>query len=71
MTALSPLVSRTCSPCVSVFPLRLIRDPHPSYLQNGDQCGYNGEDCTLMEMTMVNPTCTGCGSSADISLIDP
>ncbi|KAI0733081.1 hypothetical protein C8Q72DRAFT_881550 [Fomitopsis betulina] len=42
-----------------------------AYLQNGDQCGYNGEDCTLMEMTMVNPTCTGCGSSADISLIDP
>ncbi|EPT04936.1 hypothetical protein FOMPIDRAFT_1021688 [Fomitopsis schrenkii] len=42
-----------------------------AYLQNGDQCGYNGEKCTLMEMTMVNPTCVGCGSSADISLIDP
>jgi len=42
-----------------------------AYLQNGNQCGYNGEDCTLMEMTMNNPTCEGCGSSCDISLIDP
>ncbi|KZT72183.1 hypothetical protein DAEQUDRAFT_61027 [Daedalea quercina L-15889] len=42
-----------------------------AYLQNGDQCGYNGEDCTLMEMTITNPTCAGCGSSADISLISP
>ncbi|TFY63159.1 hypothetical protein EVJ58_g3408 [Rhodofomes roseus] len=42
-----------------------------AYLQNGNQCGYNGEYCTLMEMTMNNPTCAGCGSSADLSLIDP
>ena len=26
-------------------------------------------DPTLMEQTLVNPTCPGCGSSADISLI--
>ncbi|KAH9935598.1 uncharacterized protein B0H18DRAFT_418045 [Fomitopsis serialis] len=42
-----------------------------AYLQNGNQCGYNGEHCTLMEMTMSNPTCAGCGSSVDLSLIDP
>lgn len=70
MTALSLLVSRTC-PALLCLHHGLIMNPCISYLQNGDQCGYNGEHCTLMEMTMVNPTCTGCGSSADISLIDP
>ncbi|KIP11607.1 hypothetical protein PHLGIDRAFT_99429 [Phlebiopsis gigantea 11061_1 CR5-6] len=41
-----------------------------AYLQTGG-CGFNGEDCTLMEMTLGNPTCPGCGSSTDISLITP
>lgn len=40
------------------------------YLQTGE-CGFNGEGCTLMEMTLGNPTCAGCGSSSDISLIAP
>jgi hypothetical protein len=31
----------------------------------------NGEGCTLVEMTLNNPTCAGCGSSTDISLIPP
>ncbi|KIK09787.1 hypothetical protein K443DRAFT_82298 [Laccaria amethystina LaAM-08-1] len=34
-------------------------------------CLLNGEGCTLVEMTLVNPTCPGCGSSTDISLIPP
>ncbi|KAI6028957.1 hypothetical protein EDC04DRAFT_2898909 [Pisolithus marmoratus] len=43
-----------------------------AYLQTGEgYCNTNGENCTLMEMTLINPTCAGCGSSADISLISP
>ncbi|KAI0341995.1 hypothetical protein BDW22DRAFT_224389 [Trametopsis cervina] len=41
-----------------------------AYLQTGE-CLFNGEHCTLLEMTLNNPTCTGCGSSTDISLIPP
>jgi len=41
-----------------------------AYLQNGG-CGLNGEHCTMVETTLVNPTCAGCGSSADITLIEP
>ncbi|KAI0695519.1 hypothetical protein BC835DRAFT_1346216 [Cytidiella melzeri] len=41
-----------------------------AYLQTGP-CLYNGENCALVEMTLNNPTCPGCGSSADISLISP
>ncbi|EKM54286.1 uncharacterized protein PHACADRAFT_258034, partial [Phanerochaete carnosa HHB-10118-sp] len=41
-----------------------------AYLQTGN-CGFNGENCTLMEMTLNDPTCPGCGSSTDISLIPP
>ncbi|KAG2072102.1 hypothetical protein BDR04DRAFT_1192143 [Suillus decipiens] len=41
-----------------------------AYLQTG-QCGVNGEDCTLLEMNLANPACPGCGSSVDISLIEP
>ncbi|KAJ3560191.1 hypothetical protein NP233_g11001 [Leucocoprinus birnbaumii] len=41
-----------------------------AYLQTGN-CNLNGEGCTLVEMTLVNPTCPGCGSSVDISLIPP
>ncbi|KAF9245393.1 hypothetical protein BU15DRAFT_71144 [Melanogaster broomeanus] len=41
-----------------------------AYLQTG-YCLANGENCTLLEMTMINPTCAGCGSTTDISLIPP
>ncbi|KAI0030950.1 hypothetical protein K488DRAFT_37100, partial [Vararia minispora EC-137] len=35
------------------------------------ECGFNGEGCSLIEFTLNNPICVGCGSSADISLIPP
>ncbi|PPR01381.1 hypothetical protein CVT24_006219 [Panaeolus cyanescens] len=41
-----------------------------AYLQTGS-CGFNGEGCTLLETTLVNPTSPGSGSSTDISLISP
>ncbi|KAF9783711.1 hypothetical protein BJ322DRAFT_1141931 [Thelephora terrestris] len=41
-----------------------------AYLQTG-YCNFNGENCTLVETTLTNPTCAGCGSSTDISLIQP
>ncbi|KAF5309381.1 hypothetical protein D9619_012482 [Psilocybe cf. subviscida] len=41
-----------------------------AYLQTGN-CGFNGEGCTLIETTLVNPTSPGSGSSTDISLISP
>ncbi|KAF8515166.1 hypothetical protein JB92DRAFT_2915604 [Gautieria morchelliformis] len=41
-----------------------------AFLQTG-QCGDNGESCTLIETTLVNPTSPGSGSSSDISLIPP
>ncbi|KLO16767.1 glycopeptide [Schizopora paradoxa] len=41
-----------------------------AYLQTGG-CGLNGEGCTLIETTLVNPTSPGSGSSTDISLIPP
>ncbi|CAA7260314.1 unnamed protein product [Cyclocybe aegerita] len=41
-----------------------------AYLQTGN-CGFNGERCTLIETTLVNPTSPGGGSSTDISLIPP
>ncbi|KAJ7725839.1 hypothetical protein DFH07DRAFT_853538 [Mycena maculata] len=41
-----------------------------AYLQTGS-CLFNGEGCTLLEMTMTNPVSVGGGSSADISLIAP
>jgi len=41
-----------------------------AYLQTGS-CGFNGENCTLLELTMTNPVAVGGGSSADISLITP
>ncbi|KAF4621180.1 hypothetical protein D9613_001131 [Agrocybe pediades] len=41
-----------------------------AYLQTGS-CGFNGEGCTLIETTLVNPTSPGSGSSTDISLISP
>ncbi|KAH9485788.1 hypothetical protein JR316_0002703 [Psilocybe cubensis] len=41
-----------------------------AYLQTGN-CGFNGEGCTLVETTLINPTSPGSGSSTDISLIPP
>ncbi|KAF7351781.1 Glycopeptide [Mycena sanguinolenta] len=41
-----------------------------AYLQTGG-CGFNGEGCTLVETTLVNPTSPGSGSSTDLSLIPP
>ncbi|KAF8147387.1 hypothetical protein BJ912DRAFT_938556, partial [Pholiota molesta] len=41
-----------------------------AYLQTGP-CLFNGEGCTLVETTLVNPTAPGSGSSSDISLIPP
>ncbi|KAF9650944.1 glycopeptide [Thelephora ganbajun] len=41
-----------------------------AYLQTG-KCNLNGEHCTLVETTLTNPQCPGCGSSTDISLIPP
>ncbi|KAF8624951.1 hypothetical protein AX15_005628 [Amanita polypyramis BW_CC] len=41
-----------------------------AYLQTGS-CGFNGEGCTLIETTLINPTSPGSGSSTDISLIPP
>ncbi|KAJ3986342.1 hypothetical protein F5890DRAFT_1504594 [Lentinula detonsa] len=34
-------------------------------------CGANGEGCTMIETTLVNPTTAGSGSSTDITLISP
>ncbi|KAJ3724282.1 hypothetical protein DFJ43DRAFT_1198100 [Lentinula guzmanii] len=34
-------------------------------------CGANGEGCTMIETTLVNPTTSGSGSSTDITLISP
>jgi len=41
-----------------------------AYLQTGP-CLLNGENCALVEFNMNNPTCAGCGSYVDISLIPP
>lgn len=41
-----------------------------AYLQTGD-CGFNGESCGTVEITLINPTTAGGGSSADISYIPP
>lgn len=41
-----------------------------AYLQTG-RCGFNGDGCTSIETTLVNPTSPGSGSSTDISLISP
>ncbi|KAF7372015.1 Glycopeptide [Mycena venus] len=46
-----------------------------AYLQttSGQQCGFNGEGCALIETTLTNPVPgrPGSGSSTDISLIPP
>ncbi|KAE9409405.1 hypothetical protein BT96DRAFT_592553 [Gymnopus androsaceus JB14] len=40
-----------------------------AYLDVG--CGANGEGCTMIETTLINPTSPGSGSSTDITLISP
>ncbi|KAF9652141.1 glycopeptide [Thelephora ganbajun] len=42
-----------------------------AYLQTKNVCGLNGDHCTTVETTLKNPTCPGCGSSTDITLIPP
>ncbi|KAJ7487045.1 glycopeptide [Mycena latifolia] len=41
-----------------------------AYLQTGD-CGFNGENCIIVETTLVNPATPGSGSSTDLSVIPP
>ncbi|CAK5270758.1 unnamed protein product [Mycena citricolor] len=41
-----------------------------AYLQTG-ACGFNGDGCTMVETTLVNPTSPGAGSSTDLTLIAP
>ncbi|KAI4523782.1 hypothetical protein K525DRAFT_361152 [Schizophyllum commune Loenen D] len=41
-----------------------------AYLQTGG-CKYNGEGCMTTEITLVNPSSAGSGSSVDLSLIPP
>ncbi|KAJ4483457.1 hypothetical protein J3R30DRAFT_3448542 [Lentinula aciculospora] len=41
-----------------------------AYLQTGN-CGFNGEYCGIVEMTLDNSVTSGGGSSADISYIPP
>ncbi|KAF7351754.1 Glycopeptide [Mycena sanguinolenta] len=41
-----------------------------AYLQTGS-CGLNGENCTTVETTLVNPTSPGTGSISDITLVPP
>ncbi|THU95539.1 glycopeptide [Dendrothele bispora CBS 962.96] len=41
-----------------------------AYLQTGN-CGFNGENCMTVGMTLQNPTTAGSSSSADLSLIPP
>ncbi|KAM5544754.1 hypothetical protein V8D89_001652 [Ganoderma adspersum] len=41
-----------------------------AYLQTGN-CGFNGDECTLIETTLVNVAPGNGGSSSDISLIPP
>ncbi|KAH7912369.1 glycopeptide [Hygrophoropsis aurantiaca] len=41
-----------------------------AYLQTGN-CGLNGEECTMVETTLVNPTTPGSGSATDVTLIPP
>lgn len=42
-------------------------------IQDIGRCGFNGDGCTLVELTLINPDPArpGSGSSADISLIPP
>ncbi|KAJ6462141.1 hypothetical protein C8R45DRAFT_1178586 [Mycena sanguinolenta] len=41
-----------------------------AYLQTGS-CGLYGQNCTVVEITLMNPTIPGTGSISDISLVPP
>ncbi|KAJ7639954.1 glycopeptide [Mycena polygramma] len=41
-----------------------------AYLQTGS-CGFDGENCLTVEITLVNPTFPGLGSGTDLTLIPP
>ncbi|KAJ7627247.1 hypothetical protein FB45DRAFT_1029605 [Roridomyces roridus] len=41
-----------------------------AYLQTGG-CGFNGDHCTMVEITLRNPPSPGAGSSVDLTLIPP
>jgi hypothetical protein len=57
----------------SVHPVscHLMYAPVPLTLAPTGECLFNGEECTLIELNLNNPTTPGSGSSADISLISP
>ena len=67
-TGTFPPTSKRSTPAIRLItflPLIRRRPQHPG------GCGFNGEGCTLIETTLVNPTSPGSGSSTDISLIPP
>ncbi|KAK0209937.1 glycopeptide [Armillaria fumosa] len=41
-----------------------------AWLETND-CGFNGRYCTIVEITLKNPTAPGAGSSVDLSIIKP
>ncbi|KAI0030058.1 hypothetical protein K488DRAFT_33100, partial [Vararia minispora EC-137] len=41
-----------------------------AFLQTG-ACGPNGENCTVVQANLTNPTCVGCGSAAAVNLFPP
>ncbi|KAK0190202.1 glycopeptide [Armillaria mellea] len=41
-----------------------------AWLDTND-CAFNGRYCTLVEITLRNPTAPGAGSSVDLSIIEP
>ncbi|KAG6836312.1 hypothetical protein H0H93_009232 [Arthromyces matolae] len=61
----------TAAPDIQVSPNRFGADDDSS--PGGKKCGFNGENCSLLELTMkdADPAQEGSGSSADISLIPP
>ncbi|KAJ7122431.1 hypothetical protein C8R44DRAFT_786160 [Mycena epipterygia] len=51
-----------------------VQGPFPdarAYLQQGKKCGFNGDQCTVVEITLKDPNGKGDGSSVDLSLIPP
>ncbi|KAK0467372.1 glycopeptide [Armillaria novae-zelandiae] len=41
-----------------------------AWLETND-CDFNGRYCTIVEITLKNPTAPGAGSSVDLSIIEP
>ncbi|KAJ7478239.1 Glp-like protein [Mycena latifolia] len=66
MLILGPNVLSTGQPITINGPIR----GAIAYLQTG-KCGFNGENCTIVEINLVNPTTPGSGSSTDLSLSPP